>query len=305
VEPRILLAGNAVAACRSLEIVLEAAPATHVLVVAPPAGPHHAWQQSLADAARARGVELLEPVDVNDPEVVDRLRDFRPDLALSVGYTQIFRDELRAAVARPIVNFHPALLPRHRGVAPLVWTIVEGDTTTGVTAHLIDEGVDTGPILEQLSLPIHPDATGFELHLEAAQLTAEMVARLLRRWLRDGELPLATPQAGAGSLHRTRDGTLNELDLSDSAERLRNVVRALAPPFPGATLRVAGTPVVLGRLEHPGEPVPAEAPGTIAVRGDCVVLHAADGALVVAQWYDGPACLDGAALARRIEGSPA
>ncbi len=157
-EPRILLAGNAAAACRSLDVLLEATRPAHVLVIAPPAGPHHAWQESLADRARARGVGVIEPTDVNDPDVVALVGSWQADLALSIGYTQIIRQELRAAVSPPIVNLHPSLLPRHRGVAPLVWTIVDGDTDDGRDGrHLIDDGVDTGPDHRpQLSLPIHP-----------------------------------------------------------------------------------------------------------------------------------------------------
>ena len=169
-----------------------------------------------------------------------------------------------------------------------------------MTAHLIDEGVDTGPIIDQLSLPIHPDETGYELHLKAAHLSTELCARLLRHWLRERSLPAARPQQGTPSLHRARDATLNALDLNQGATRIRNIVRALCPPFPGATLELGGEHVVIGRVERLEHEIPRETPGTIAVSTEVVVLHTADDPLVVDRWYDGERMRHGDELATRL-----
>src|SRR2546423_4522960 len=140
--------------------MLELWPASDILALAPPESVRHEWQPSLADEARARGVPVAQPERVNDDHVLDRIRGHRPDLLLSVYYTQIFRPALLEAIDGPALNFHPSLLPRHRGTAPLIWAIVEGDALTGVSVHELTVGVDEGPLVDQKSLPIHPNDTG-------------------------------------------------------------------------------------------------------------------------------------------------
>src|SRR4051794_2472872 len=135
-----------------------------ILVIAPPHGPAHAWQPSLADRAANLGVRVLTPSDVNDEVTISEIRRRASDLLLSVYYTQLFTTDLMEAVDGRRLNFHPSLLPRHRGTAPLIWAIAEGDEQTGVTVHELTRGVDTGPILWQRPLRIHPDDTGYTLH---------------------------------------------------------------------------------------------------------------------------------------------
>ena len=132
------------------------------------------------------------------------------------------------------LNFHPSLLPRHRGTAPLIWAIAEGDEQTGVTVHELTRGVDTGPILWQRPLRIHPDDTGYTLHRKAAFLVRSIAADLLRRLELGRPLPEPVAQSGAVSVHTSRDPQLNRLDWTQPAARVRNAVRALAHPLPGA-----------------------------------------------------------------------
>lgn len=231
---RLILAGNNTAAQLVLDTALEALPPADVLCLGPHGGRHHDWQPSLVAHARRRGVGYLEPEDVNAPDVVEAIAAFGPALLLSVYYTQLFRGELLAAVGGPAVNVHPSLLPRHRGVAPLVWAIVEGDDNAGVTVHHIDRRVDTGHVIWQRPLPIHPTDTGYELHVKAANLVQAGCAWLLRGWLADGTLPDGVEQRGRATHHSRRDPQVNHLDFAQGQRRVRDVVRALAPPLPGA-----------------------------------------------------------------------
>ena len=146
--PRIALAGNNLAAAYTLDLVLGVVAPGDVLALAPP-GPQPSWHVSLGTHADERGVMCLTPKDVNDPAVVAAVADHDPALFLSVYYTQVFWGELMEVIAGRAVNFHPSLLPRHRGNAPLIWAIAEGDSTTGLTVHHIDEGIDTGRVIRQ------------------------------------------------------------------------------------------------------------------------------------------------------------
>lgn len=299
---RIVLAGNAAPGVRALDLLLEVVSPGNLLVIAPPRDSPPCWQESLADAAVERGVALLTPADVNDSYIVAAVRDHRPALLLSVHYTQLFRAPLLAAIDGPAINLHPSLLPRHRGASPLTWAIAEGDRRTGLSVHYIDAGVDTGPIIRQYPIPIHPDDTGYMLHLKMARLAAAAVADLLRHGAAHGELPLGKPQAPGGSVHRKRDGTLNALDLAQPAERVRNVVRALAPPLPGAYVSIDGEPVTLVRVEPVPLPRgPRLAAGTVQVAGGDVLLWASDCPVRVTAWHDGSATLPGHLLAERFD----
>src|SRR5690349_14983542 len=213
---KILLAGNGAAACAALDLVLSLLPTSNVLVLAPSGGPLHAWQDSLEAAAALSGVRCLTPERVNEPDVVAEVAAFDADLLLSVYYTQIFRPALLEAVNGPRLNVHPSLLPRHRGTAPLIWAIVEGDTRTGVTVHHLDTSVDTGRIVIQRELPIHDEDTGASLHDKATRLAVATVADVVRRWARGEQIPAGREQEGPTCLHRKADATLNLIDPLDS-----------------------------------------------------------------------------------------
>jgi len=256
----------------------------------------------LADAAREAGVACLVPDDVNDESVLARVADHRPELLLSVYYTQLFAPPLLAAVDGSSLNFHPSLLPRHRGVAPIVWAIAEGDRMTGLTAHYIDEGIDTGPVIVQRPLPIHRDDTGYRLHLKMAWLVRATAAELLRLFFAGESLPPGIAQSGTATHHSRRDPELNHLDWTAPRRRIRDIVRALAPPLPGAFTFLNGEALVIGRVE----PVPEMEggrtlrPGMVELSRDGVPLvWAGDGPLRLAAFLDDDEIVPGEQLARR------
>lgn len=276
---RIVIAGNNLSAVLVLDLVLEFAEPAQVLCLVPPeAGPLRSWQPSLAIAAAERGVRCIQPESPNTPETVEQIRSFGAGLLLSVYYTAIFGPDLLDAVRGPCINFHPSLLPLHRGTAPLVWAIVEGDHRTGVTAHLLDEGVDTGQVLVQRPLPIHPEDTGYDLHRKAARLVAAIAAQLLRTYVATGALPDPRAQVGRTSYHSRRDPSVNHVRWSDPSRRVVDVVRALAPPLPGAYCVVGDQRVTLAKVR--ATPVPADRrwqPGLLSLRGDLPIVWAGDG----------------------------
>jgi methionyl-tRNA formyltransferase len=278
-----VLAGNSLAAAQVLELMLDVWDPAEILVVAAPDDSTHDWQPSLAETARAMGVTTLQPPKVNAPDVIETLRAWGPDLLLSVYYTQIFKPELLDVIAGPALNFHPALLPRHRGTAPLIWAIVDGDEVAGVSVHHLTKGIDTGPLVDQRSLPIHPDDTGYTLHLKASNLVSAMAARILRSLATGGGIPEGQDQAGDATYHSKRDPSVNHLDWRQSRERVRNVVRALAPPLPGAYSLLGALRLQIDAVSFAEVAGPARAPGMIEFRSvpGAAVIWAADGPVTV------------------------
>lgn len=277
---RLLLAGNNLAAILVLDLAAEILPAENILVVTPPGDQRRSWAPSLLEHAKTLGIRHIDPADVNAAATLDELVGHVPDLFLSVYYTQLLSAQTIDAFSCPIVNFHPALLPRRRGTAPLIWAIVEGDAETGLTVHHIDRGVDTGPVIAQYQMPIHPRDTGYRLHLKMARLVRAAAAELLRAWVAGASIPAGAPQTGTASQHSSRDPSVNHVDWEWDGERIRNVVRALAPPLPGAFARLEdGRDLVLVRVEPFGAGRErSHVPGMIELRrGDAPVVWAADG----------------------------
>lgn len=292
---RVVLAGNNAAAIAVLDLLREKLPPSDILAVAPMRGPAADWQQSLAAAATARSVRWIAPPDVNDPATLEEIRAFAPTLLLSVYYTQIFSLELLACVHGPVLNFHPSLLPRHRGHAPIIWAIAEGDAVTGLSVHFIDEGIDTGPLVSQLPLAIHPRDTGFDVHSKMVALVRATAADILRRWFADVPLPAATGQSGEATTHSRRDSRLNHIDWSNDRERIRNIVRALAPPLPGAFVVHGSEEVVLIDVEPAHHTVERARPlGIVELEADGTPLvWAADGPLLIKAAFRDGALVDG------------
>lgn len=284
-----VLAANSLAGVLILDLLLESWPRDDVLVIVPPERIRHSWQPSVWEAAASAGITTLDPEDVNDPAVVEAVVAHGADLLLSVYYTQIFKEPLLNAVDGLALNFHPALLPKHRGTAPLVWAIAEGDTTTGMSVHEITLGVDTGPIRWQRPLAIHPSDTGYTLHLKAANLAAGIAGELIRRLRSGTPLPPGTEQSGAATVHTSRDPRLNRIDWTQPAERIRNVVRALSDPLPGAHTSWRGQRLGLERVEVAALRGPTHAPGMVQVDPDQgVCVWSGDGAvrIEVARWNE-------------------
>ena len=299
-SPRVVLAGNNLAATYVLDLLLEACDRTDILAIVPQPDKVAAWHVSLEVAARDAGVVCISPVDVNAPDVIRRVLEHEANLFLSVYYTQIFTTETLGAVDGSLLNFHPSLLPRHRGTAPLIWAIIEGDSVTGVSVHHLDEGVDTGRVVMQHALPIHRYDTGYQLHLKIAKLVRSMAAAIIRGWVSGREISPGQLQTGDVSYHSSRDPKVNHLDWRLERRRLRDTVRALAPPLPGAFSYVDGEPLVIASLE----PIDAvglrpRAHGMLELTQDATIVWAGDGPLRIDSFVDSGRIWPGRELPKR------
>ena len=296
-SPKVVLAGNNTAAGYVLDLLLEACAATDILVIAPVADSVATWHSPLETTAIAAGVECLTPKDVNASEAVARIEHHAPGLFLSVDYTQILAVGTLDALSCPALNFHPSLLPRHRGVAPLIWALVEGDTTTGLTVHHLDNGVDTGPVVSQHRLPIHPDDTGYQLHLKMARLVRSTAAEIVRVWLAGESIPPGIEQTGVASYHSSRDPQVNHVDWQLDRARLRNIVRALAPPLPGAYAFAGDHRLVIASVSLVDSGPRPKPPGMVELRNGETVVWAADGPVRIDSFADDGAIVPGRELA--------
>jgi len=133
----------------------------------------------LKPVATAHRVPVLQPRRVRDPEAIEKLRALEPELQVVVAYGQVLPPAVLEIAPRGTVNVHASLLPFYRGAAPVQRALAAGETETGVTTMLLDEGLDTGPLLLASQTPIGPDETAGELQGRLAQLGASLLLETL------------------------------------------------------------------------------------------------------------------------------
>lgn len=197
----------------------------------------------VAQAARNRGLPLLQPSRIRAPDAIEAIRALRPDLGVLADYGQIVPQALIDIPPHGILNVHPSLLPRHRGAAPIPATILAGDTETGVTLIAMDAGLDTGPIVAVERWSLTGGEIASELEARAAGTGAGLVAKSIEPWV-SGKVA-ATPQPGEGAtLTRPLRRADGRLDPMQPAMMLERQVRAFIP-WPGSFLEtVAGRLIV-------------------------------------------------------------
>lgn len=237
--PRIVFMGTPDFAVKSLEACLELGEV--VAVVTQPDKPRGRGQDvsfsPVKQLAVARGLPVLQPVKIRGTSFADELRALEPDVAVVTAYGKILPKDVLAAPRHGCVNVHASLLPRFRGAAPIQWAIASGDAVTGVCLMQMDEGMDTGPVIERAELPILPTDTSATLHDKLAVLGGEVLKRALPRYLA-GELA-PVPQAGAvvmAPMIKKEDG---QLDFTKPAAELERRLRAFTP-WPGAFTHLGG-----------------------------------------------------------------
>lgn len=173
---------------------------------------------------------LFQPEKIN--READLIERWQPEVAVVVAYGQILSPKLLRVPRCGFVNLHASLLPRYRGAAPIQWAIIQGETVTGVTTFLLDEGMDTGPILLQRSLAITDEDTAGTLEVKLAALGPELMLATLRE-LECGTLKLRPQDHARASYAPKIDKELARLNWMKSARELFNLIRALNPA-PGA-----------------------------------------------------------------------
>ena len=220
---------------------------------------------------------VLTPTRMRAPSSIDEILALAPALAVLADYGQIVPPAL-LDLPHGALNLHPSALPRWRGASPVPATILAGDAATAVTLMRMDAGLDTGPVVARVDVPLAGTERAPELEARLAEIGAELLDRSLGPWLR-GELA-ARPQPDAGvELTRPLRREDGRLDPSQPAAALERRVRAYLP-WPGTYLELDGERLVVTAASV----APSEAddePGRIVAQGDLPALATSDGRLVL------------------------
>lgn len=290
---RWILCGKNTAATECLEALVERGDDVLVVPVAGDDG-RDGWQRSLRRRAEALGLETAALPRVNAPDAIARLAAYRADTLVSIQYDQILKGPFFRALGVPCLNLHFALLPRHRGVAPIAFAVLEGDAEAGVTLHHMVEDIDAGDIIAQRRVPIGPEDTAREVYDAVSRATVALFRESLP--FPPALLARRLPQdASRASYHRSGsfDFSARRIAWERPAAELHRWIRAVVfPPLQCPETMLRGTRWLVTRLGAAvGEPVAAP-PGTVVARTAAgLVVGAGDGSLVVREMVpaDAPA----------------
>jgi methionyl-tRNA formyltransferase len=219
------------------------------------------WFDSVERLAREHGLPVIAPENANDPAVVEQVRALRPDFLFSFYYRNMLGPELLALPRRGAYNMHGSLLPQYRGRVPVNWAVIMGESETGATLHEMVAKPDAGGIVDQQAVPIGPEDTAAEVFGKVTAAAERVFARALPRLIA-GTARITPQDLSKGRYYGGRKPDDGRIDWSKSAQEIHNLVRGVAPPYPGAFTRISAMSlrVLRTRLE-PNRRARGGAPG--------------------------------------------
>ena len=238
------------------------------------------WFGSVRDLAQAQGIRVETPDSPNAPQWISEGRTANPDFLFSFYYRHMLDKAWLGIPRLGALNMHGSLLPKYRGRAPVHWAILNGESVTGASLHYMVEKPDAGALVDQQSVPILENDTALDVSRKVAEAAAQVLRRSLPSLLAGTARPrpLDLTQGSYFGRRRPEDG---RIDWGRGAREIHDLVRAVAPPFPGAFTEVNGCRLAVLETRMDAEAV------RYAARAPC--LYAADGA-----WYAD--CVDGRRL---------
>lgn len=179
------------------------------------------------EVALAAGLPVFQPEKVNEPEFIGKLREISPDAIIVVAFGQILREEILSLPRFGCINVHASLLPKLRGAAPIQWSVINGDSESGVTIMQMDEGLDTGDILLVKKVPISKKETGGSLFDTLSGYGGQMVLDVLEL-AEKGELK-PIPQGDDSTYAKMLTKEMGRIDFSKPAVEIERLIRGLNP----------------------------------------------------------------------------
>jgi len=199
------------------------------------------WYQSVADFARDRDIAVITAETTTAAQVMERVASLRPDFIFSFYYRRMLPEALLAIARRGAINMHGSLLPQFRGRAPINWAILQGAAQTGASLHYMTGKPDAGAIIAQRAVRILPDDTAVDVFRKVCA-AAESILDAALPSLIEGTSEAVEQDLAAGNYFGARRPDDGIIDWSQPAQRIHDLVRAVAPPFPGARTTIDGRP---------------------------------------------------------------
>ncbi|HTZ20313.1 MAG TPA: formyltransferase [Opitutaceae bacterium] len=262
-QPRILFFGYSEVGFACLDLLLSRGDNVVALITHEDNPNEKIWFQTPAVAARARGIPVFTPENVNTPEWRERLAALQPDLILSVYYRHMIGTKILGMARLGAFNLHGSLLPKYRGRAPINWAVLRGEPRIGMTLHRMVKAPDAGAIVDQEGAEIGPRDTAEQAFRKVLPCARTVVARQIDALLAGTakETPQDESQATYFGGRKPEDG---RIAWTQTSLQIFNLIRAVTDPYPGAFTDVGAarlmvwwaepaSPATRGRHGRPGE----------------------------------------------------
>ncbi|KQR87079.1 formyltransferase [Burkholderia sp. Leaf177] len=238
------------------------------------------WFGSVKSVAADHGINVTTPADPKSAELHETIATLAPDFIFSFYYRHMLPVELLALAARGAYNMHGSLLPKYRGRVPTNWAVLNGETETGATLHEMAAKPDAGAILAQTPVPILPDDTASQVFDKTTVAAEQTLWRVLPALIAD-EAPHLPNDISKGSYFGGRKPEDGRIDWTKPAQQVYNLIRAVAPPYPGAFTDIGQARFIVARARLvPEKGLPGIAADTQRALQDLPPgLHVKDNAL--------------------------
>ena len=262
------------------------------------------WFRRVADTAAELGLPVFYGDDPKSPALHEAVAAAAPELIFSFYYRSMIPVGVLALARAGAFNMHGSLLPMFRGRAPTNWAVLMGATETGATLHEMVAKPDAGAIVDRSAVPILPDDTASEVFDKVTVAAEQVLWRSLPAILA-GRAPRLENDLSRGSYHGARRPEDGRIDWSLPAKSVYDLIRAVAPPYPGAFTDLAGRRLIVAKARRRAGTAAAHglAPG-LHVQGDRIVGACGDGGVIdIHELVSDGAVLDAPTLVRLLDGS--
>jgi methionyl-tRNA formyltransferase len=226
------------------------------------------WFDSVQRLAELHRIPVAIPEDPNTEAFVSQVAQCRPDFLFSFYYRFMLKTPLLRIPARGALNMHGSLLPKYRGRVPVNWAVLHGEPETGASLHYMELKPDAGDLVDQQAVPILPDDTAAQV-FDKVTVAAEIVMMRSLPALMQGDAPRVPLNLKAGSYYGRRRPEDGRIDWHQAAWAVHNLVRAVAPPYPGAFTVAEERPLKILRSHYAAEAAMHGAPSLYADGGRC------------------------------------
>ena len=213
------------------------------------------WFGSVAKLCQANHIAYITPSASELENLVPKIQALAPDYIFSFYYRHMISAPILACAKIAALNMHGSLLPKYRGRAPVNWAVLHGEKETGATLHVMEIKPDAGDIVGQSAVGIGPDETATEVFAKVSNAAVEVINQVLPQLLQ-GTVPRKPNDLAKGSYFGGRKPSDGQIHWEQTARQVHNLVRAVAPPYPGAFTDHEGKTMVVAKTSLNG-PFPA------------------------------------------------
>lgn len=207
------------------------------------------WYSGVEEVCEKYKIPIYKEKNINSEEFINKVKQISPDLIVVVNFVQILKREIISIPKKGCINTHASLLPKYRGRAPLNWAILNGEKETGVTVHYIEDGIDTGDIVQQEKIYIKDSDYIADIMLKVEDVYSKIVLRACNL-IEENRVVALKQDLSLGfycGKRRKEDGEIKWCN--QTVRQINNLVRAVSRPYPGAYFFIKGKKVIVWRSE--------------------------------------------------------